>query len=153
MRDLRSFTPATKTRILKTESRTSNVWKMCYKERERRVTISLQVTCLGWVHWPAAWAEKRRAKRKTPAPSKQMQLQVKAHSSVSGIQVRFSYHQWGTSVQYTICTAAVATSMLCRHLGGEDLDFTIEMAQQTSRTLGEDSHGKAHHYEISQPWG
>lgn len=95
-------------------------------------------------------AEQRKG---VPAPSKQMQLQVKAHSSVSGIQVRFSYHQWGTSVQYTICTAAVATSMLCRHLGGEDLDFTIEMAQQTSRTLGEDSHGKAHHYEISQPWG
>lgn len=32
IRDLQSYTPATKTRILKTESRTSNVWKMCYKE-------------------------------------------------------------------------------------------------------------------------
>lgn len=50
----------------------------------------------------------------------------------------------GTSVQCTTCAAAVATLMLCRHLGGEDPDFTIEMAQQTPGTLGEDSHVKAH---------
>lgn len=50
----------------------------------------------------------------------------------------------GTSVQCTTCTAAVATLMLCRYLGGEDPDFTIEMAQQTPGTLGEDSHVKAH---------
>lgn len=98
---------------------------------------------------------KRHAKKKMPAPSKLTQLQAKAHSPVSGIQVQFSCHlppQWGTSVQCTTCTAAVATLMLCRHLGGEDPDFTIEMAQQTPGTLGEDSHVKAHHWEISQPW-
>lgn len=108
---------------------------------------------LSWVNSLAcSWLSRVKASGEKDAPSKQLKLQTMAHSSVRRIQVRVSL-PFTSSVGHLWAVHNLHSYSNNLDLGGEDLDFTTEKVQQAPRPVGENSHVKAYHDEISQLWG